>query len=342
MASGAVNLYEFLDFFKIAYTNDSDLLNLGKILSGNNLIYSNFELTEVTTFTPAVKIKWVERNSSGYYNARLFQINFYDYYHLNLIYSTDVCELSFDHDLRGTIPLNDELWKTLINEYPKFYMSLTVYECDGDIDNYGNDNFFVTSVESEFMLYDTNSICYNISRNSVLENSVSIGTCNWYRFIAPATEEYTFAVTTPMDTSIEIFSEIAVGKSIENRLDFCNYLGGFGKCEVTRTVNKYETIYIRVRHINWSSSGGYTLSVLTRNHIHSYNHTYTSTSSGSHKSYCVCGDYVTESHKFQSLPFGARCIYCSYFTKFAPEQIHSVLPPIDNEINVCYNENEDD
>ena len=168
MASGAVNLYEFLDFFKIAYTNDSDLLNLGKILSGNNLIYSNFELTEVTTFTPAVKIKWVERNSSGYYNARLFQINFYDYYHLNLIYSTDATPLELDQALQGFIDISDELWKTLINEYRKFYITLTVYEADGDICNYGNDDCFITSVESEYKLYDTSSISTNISRDSVL------------------------------------------------------------------------------------------------------------------------------------------------------------------------------
>ena len=346
--SDAYTLYEFVEFFKQNHDNNDDIIKLGDLLSGMNMPFTNFEIEEFNTLAPTIRVTWLEPNSNGFYCWRIFKINFYNYYNLELIGSSDITTLYLDHDLNGYIVIDDELWSDVLNQCDKFYITLTVYEGDGDIDISESNNRFITSYESKYFVYDVKELYtlifnnYNGTHNLTYTENSNEGKYHWYAFTAKATEEYVFNVLTPINIRMDIFPELAVGDSNEGALHSIFYISGFGECKIVASLIANQTVYIRITGIGNSTNGSYTLSVSTPNHTHIYNSSYLSIGTSLHKSFCSCGDYITEHHIFVSSGIGYSCKYCKYFTKYIMIPISGTKKNIDFTTTFCYNEDEDE
>ena len=96
--------------------------------------------------------------STTYYSAYKFQVKFYDSSY-NLIGSTDpqVVDFDFVNDIynvvySGTITIDNQLWQTIMTYPSNFYVSVVMYECNGNINNPVTDPH-TTSFESPYTMY---------------------------------------------------------------------------------------------------------------------------------------------------------------------------------------------
>ncbi len=149
--SGAKTLYQFVEYLKNSYYPDSQLTYIGEILVEHGLTASAPTIPSMTSDSPYVKFVWDEPNEGKYYNKRKFQVNFYDKDY-NSIGSTTPQAISTDTLNVGTIAVDSQLWQTVINYPSNFYVSVTVYECNGNINN-SVSNEYVTSYDSAYTMY---------------------------------------------------------------------------------------------------------------------------------------------------------------------------------------------
>lgn len=149
----AKTLYQFIEYLRSSDSGypKSQLSNLGEILAEHGLATSAPTIPSMTANNPQVQFTWIEHNSSGYLNARKFQVNFYNE-NYNLIGSTAPQVINFDTSHTGIITIDDELWQNVMNCSSNFYVSITMYECNGVINN-PIDNEHTTSFESAYIMY---------------------------------------------------------------------------------------------------------------------------------------------------------------------------------------------
>ena len=179
--------------------------DLGAILAEHGMATPAPTVPNMTVNNPQVEFTWIERNSSGCLNARKFKVNFYDE-NYNLIGSTEPQVVSFDNTShKGTITVDSQLWQTVLSYPSSIYVSITMYELNGNINN---------------------SI-YN---------------------------EHTTSFESP-----------------------------YAACSIPV-------------------------------HVHSYTHNYVKNNSSNHKAYCICGEYILESHFFVSGLVYPSCRDCGYIT----------------------------
>ncbi len=308
--SEAKTLYEFCEYIK---NNDSykyRLSSLGKLLNEYDLSTTKPILSSVGFDCPTIEFIWDEPNPTGFYNARKFSVNFYDSSY-NLIGSTDPQVVSLDSIGKGTISINESLWQSVLNLDSSFYVSVTMGEYDGDVNNSGSD-YYITEYDSEYTRYYLSSLYENIQYNGETSNTLDTGDFYWYKFIAPASEEYVFETSGTMDTYGELFSDLAVGHSITNRLTYNDDAGEGSNFKITHSLNKGDVVYLRVRGYNWTKTGDFTLTISSTNHVHDYTYSYSQYTNFLHKSYCCCGEYIEEGHSLFIDSTLSRCRHCGY------------------------------
>ena len=109
--------------------------DLGAILAEHGMATPAPTVPNMTVNNPQVEFTWIERNSSGCLNARKFKVNFYDE-NYNLIGSTEPQVVSFDNTAhKGTITVDSQLWQTVLSYPSSIYVSITMYELNGNINN---------------------------------------------------------------------------------------------------------------------------------------------------------------------------------------------------------------
>lgn len=200
-------LYQFIQYLRSGNSGypKSQLGDLGAILAEHGMATPAPTVPNMTVNNPQVEFTWIERNSSGCLNARKFKVNFYDE-NYNLIGSTEPQVVSFDNTShKGTITVDSQLWQTVLSYPSSIYVSITMYELNGNINN---------------------SI-YN---------------------------EHTTSFESP-----------------------------YAACSIPV-------------------------------HVHSYTHNYVKNNSSNHKAYCICGEYILESHFFVSGLVYPSCRDCGYIT----------------------------
>ncbi len=168
MASGATTLYKFIDYYKTTSSAKSQFTYLGEILAAHKLTAVAPTIPSLTADSPTVSFVWDEPNDNGYYNKRKFQVNFYDESY-NLIGSTTPQAVTLTSD-NGTITVDSDLWETVISSPSCIYVSLTVYECNGDI-NTPMDSNNITSYESAYSLYFSSSHVHSYTYSFTKYNS---------------------------------------------------------------------------------------------------------------------------------------------------------------------------
>ena len=333
--------YGFVNYLKNTPTVTINIPKLGSIIFE---YFLPIEITEgyiksySTNFTIEYKCVF-----SG--EVKKYRINFYDSMY-NLIGSTEFQRLDAKFGMIAeTITISDELLNSIIDSGIIFYVTLEIQEGDGDYANFENDAYYITQYESDYSLYSVNDI-YDFLGNTCNLHESSSQKQDWYMFRAPSIELFVFEITTSDNICLELFSELVAGDSIENRISVSYPTGDPGKCIISCNLLKNETIYIRIRNLSWSDGSyttmNYDLTISYQSHNHVYNYSHESIDSNSHKAYCICGDYIIESHTFISVPLGYRCDYCKYFTKFIMVPISSTKPNIDICNENVYNKDENE
>ncbi len=149
--SQAKTLYQFIEYLKNSDFPNSQLTNLGAILEAHGLATEAPTISSFTSDNPYVEFIWDEVNENGYYNARKFQVNFYDK-NYSLIGSTTPQVVDINTENVGTITVDSQLWQTIIIYPSNFFVSVTMYECNGNINNSVTDEY-TTSYESAYTMY---------------------------------------------------------------------------------------------------------------------------------------------------------------------------------------------
>ena len=339
--SNAATLFEFIEYIKECDLSSNVLPNLGKILGQHELTVTRIDSYTMSSSLLEIKFSWREATDSDYYTARQFQINFYDseYFYIG---STAVQSVVFNSNYKGVLTIDGQLWENIMNCGTECYCSITVYECDGNVNNYGNNSYYVTRYESGYFYIDLKGHYTFLSMDDTpITHNFSTDNCNWYRFIVPSTGQYIFETSGDTDTFMEIYTKFVVGTPLDYLLVSDDNSGEAGNSRIVINLNASEVIHIRIRKNDWSMVGVYSFSI-SINHVHSYTYDYVSINKNSHWSYCSCGDRITEGHTYISIPTGHRCKFCSHFEKYVMIPTASItLPIIDNSTEVMYNEDED-
>ena len=337
-------LNEFITYFKTQYLDGIEATNLGTLLSHYEIFtIESFSIGEYNAFALTLFITWNPSYTytSPYYEARRYQANFYDSSY-ELIGSTNAVPFEMGDNNRYILTVDGDLWTTLMNYYTDVYISITLYECDGDVNNFGNDTYYSTGYESSYLSYSIPTVYEVLSYDESKVGILNGDFCKWYKFTAKWADTYVFETTGDIDTWGDIFPIIVAGDSTRYRITSDDDAGEGNNFKISIYLEKNQTIYIRVREYDWYTSGAYTIKVIAPNHTHLYTNNYATCSSTQHYSYCICGAYIIESHQFMSIPSGNRCKYCSYFTKFVEIPFQGItLPPIDNSVIFDYNEDEE-
>ena len=334
--SKAKTLYEFVEYIKNKENYKSHLSNLGKLLNQYNLSTGAPRLSNLGFNSPTVEFEWGEPNEGGFYSARKFSINFYDYSY-NLVCSTVPQVVSPSLSGTRSINIDDDLWQTVLNLDTSFYISITVGEYNGNVNN-SNDDGFITNYNSEYTRYFLSELYQDIHYTDSVTKTLGEGDFYWFRFVAPLTDEYVFESIGTTDTYGELFSNLAAGTSTTNRLVFNDNEGEGNNFKITYCLNKGDVIYLRVRGNNWINTGVFTVSVSSVNHMHDYTYSCSKYSSSSHKSYCCCGLYVYEGHDYYSSLGRVICKRCGYSTEgFVPvPNPFSYNNNLDVNNQICY------
>ena len=184
-----------------------------------------------------------------------------------------------------------------------FYVSVTIYE----------NSTPKTEYEGVMISYNIpiESTRINISSSKYL----SADGCYWYKFVAPETGEYEFKTTGSTDTVAEIFDRPVAEQSYTGIRNTYNSGGDENNFLFTKYMIQGETIYIRIRGYNWSSTGVYRFVISPIEHTHNYTHHYASKGMLGHSSYCACGEYITEVHEFYASNTENYCLHCGFISQ---------------------------
>ena len=335
--SNATTLYEFIEFLRTDDNYKDSSNSLGEIL----YTYRLAPTIESFTITPSelsIHFIFLENNST-YFQARKFKVNFYDS-SMNFLTSTEGTVTSIT-TARRIITVSGELFEEIVNYGPEFYFSITAYECDGNINNYGNADYYTTGYESSFSVSSISDIYEILEFGEEVTGNFNESTCNWYRFIAPYTDEFVFETTGSTDTYGEVFISFVFGESDDGRLIYDDNSGELNNFKLAIYLEYTDIILIRVRKSDFSGGGTYTLSVSTPNHVHNYTKNYKFAGNYYHRAFCVCGDSALLPHEFISTLTGNNCKFCGYFKEIVPV-IKQSLPPqdIDKNKKTIYSEDE--
>ncbi|MDE6655376.1 MAG: hypothetical protein K2J85_00110 [Anaeroplasmataceae bacterium] len=291
--SKATTFQEFDIYFRNNITNRSVLKYYGRILGNYFLAASIAKASSVSTVTPNFTWSWKILEPSRYFNHTSFELNFYDI-NYNIIGKSDKTSANL-------ISISDELWIRVINSGNMFYVSVTRYEQD-------------SSYEGEWRLYSTPSPI-EMSFSSKFTRELGTGECYWFSFTAPQNGTFIFETTGNMDTYGELFYQMVIGRTSDNRISYDNDSGEDQNFKISYSMNKGDVILLRVRGNNWVSKGEFTISISSLEHVHEYTYSYTSLNDRYHISKCSCGETIQEGHYFITEKLGNRCKYCGYFTK---------------------------
>ena len=169
-SSGKTTLFEFIRYLQNAYLTPSQRSALGELLAAHRLTCVASIIPDMSMNSPVVQFVWKEIDENRYFTARKFQVNFYDE-NYNLIVSTPVQVVELDDNNLGVITVDDELvWETIIDFPTYFYVSVTVYEFDGDLNNTLT-NSYVTYYESAYTMYFSPGHIHNYTYNYIKNNS---------------------------------------------------------------------------------------------------------------------------------------------------------------------------
>ena len=170
----AKTLYQFIEYLRSSDSGypKSQLGNLGAILQEHGLATYAPTIPSMTVNSPQVEFDWVETNPNGHFNARKFQVNFYDDSY-NLIGSTSPQVVNFDDTTcDGIITVDSQLWQTVMSYPSSFYVSITMYECNGNINN-SIYNEHTTSFESPYTMYSIPVHVHSYTYDYVKNNSLN-------------------------------------------------------------------------------------------------------------------------------------------------------------------------
>lgn len=307
--SQAKTLYQFIEYIK-SEGLDSFKASLGKLLNKYHLSTTAPTISPFNTDCPEVEFVWDEPNPSGYFNKRKYSVNFYNSSY-DIIGSTIPQEVTLDSTGKGSIPISESLWQSVLNSSTTFYVSVTVGEYDGDLVNI-DDNTFITEYESEYTGYSLSDLYETIYYDTPVTKTLDVGDYYWFKFTAPSTGEYIFESTGTTDTYAELFSGLAVAKSTTNRLTFNDDGGDSSNFKINYTLTKGDIVFLRVRGYSWTKTGEFSVKVTCPNHTHDYTYSYSRYTSTMHKAYCCCGASKTERHSFQIGLVINYCKHCGY------------------------------
>lgn len=226
-----------------------------------------------------------------------------------IVYKPSNYEVLFETEFFGntTITLTNEQWDTLLQSGLS-YVYWTV-ESRNSIAPTGNGY----SSNSKYLSLPSTT---NVYLSSNYTGTLTTGNCYWYKFIVPETGAYTFQTTGATDTYGELFENIVSGESIVGRLSngYDDDNGDDNNFKIECELTKDQVVYIRVRGFGWNSTGSFTLSVSTENHVHNYTHSYTYTGVHNHTAFCSCGASISEIHNYVQSGVGHRCTKCLHYT----------------------------
>ena len=336
--SEAKTLYSFIEYLKECIPSDN-LPYLGKILGKHALTVLYADRYTLNSSSLKITFNWSEGTPENYYTARRFQINFYtrDYCYIG---STPVQTVTFEN-YRGIITIDGSLWQDILSCGVEHYYSVTVYECDGDVNNYGNHPYFTTSYESGYFSMNLREFYTLITmEDTPITHDFNNDNCNWYRFIVPTTGEYIFETFGNTDTFMEFYTKFVIGTPFEYLEASDDNSGESANSKIVMNLNAGEVIHIRIRKPDWSMYGEYNFSI-SMTHVHSYTYSYHDGLINSHWAYCSCGERISEGHTYMSILTGHRCKFCGHFEKnIAIIASSTATPTIDNPSNLMYNEDE--
>ena len=329
--SDAKTMFEFIEYFN-NQASVADKNGLGEVLHAHHLATSAPTIPNINAENPTVEFIWNEPNTEGFYNARKFQVNFYNRSY-DLIGSTPRQTVTFDSSNEGSIEISDVLWQSVLNYGGLFYATVTVFECDGNLNN-SDEGHFITHYESAYSSHSVSDITSLLVYNSSVMGSIQLGGYIWYKFTAPLAEQYVFQSLGTTDTYGELFSALAVGTTTNNRLTYDNDSGTDNNFKITYNLSKGQTVYIRVRGDGWTETGSYTLTISSTNHTHVYTDHYEKSSSSHHNAYCVCGSSTSKAHEYLITPKGKTCKWCGYLAINIPvTPITGTTPGVNG--NIC-------
>jgi len=214
-------------FFIAPAPNES---STGKIYSFNNFTFY-----------------WTAQGAQGSYQQNEFILHFYDK-DLNLIYKTGKI-----NNTQYT-PTDSEWNKILSTSGDYLYWS---------VEGFSTYEFTTGGYLSKFVRLDKPAIT-NLSLNSSINGSITLGSFIWYKFKAPYSGTFNFETTGTTDTVGELFNNILAGRSTLGRLNNATYDDDAGEGTNFKTsynLVKDQIVYIRVRGFNWDRTGNFSLKV---------------------------------------------------------------------------------
>lgn len=173
-------LYQFIEYLRSSDSGypKSQLSNLNAILAKHGLAAEAPTIPSMISASPLVEFEWSTSVLTTYFDANKFQVNFYDE-NYNLIGSTEpqVVSLEFMNDYltviySGTITVDSQLWQTVMSYPSSFYVSITMYECNGNINN-SIYNEHTTSFESPYTMYSIPVHVHSYTHDYVKNNSLN-------------------------------------------------------------------------------------------------------------------------------------------------------------------------
>ena len=333
-SSQAKTFYEFSKYFIESTTNRDLRSSFGSLLKSYCFAPGAPQVCDenaynLTSYCPTYKFTWNEPENIIYYNDRTFQLRFYDL-SMNLIAITEPKIVDIENGT-GTITVDEAVWTKVLNSTTEFYISAAMHE----------NNTPATSYEGPLSYNKIRDFVDAVSISCEYSRNIQADQYYWIKFIAPYDSEFVFQTIGTTDTYGEIFSGLAAGDSIINRIVCDDNSGTDNNFQITYTLSKDEVIYLRISSANGVDTGDFTLDL---SHIHSYTHSYEHYTKYKHTAYCYCGAYTTEYHDNIELLNGRlRCKLCGYVT-IGPTPIikNTISADITNNANYVYYNKEDE
>lgn len=284
--------HTFSDFIDLCYnSNVINNFDLYKLLQEYGFAPQNVVLSENSVnefFSP--KISWDAGGGSTYFPNDEFVIKFYDEKN-NLIQTISKSFEINSENNKYEYTLNDSEWNLIM-----LYNNVRFSVGGSATKDYETGIYYSEAISLSPLTI------YQVNIGDTLSNSLVTDGCYWYKFTAPVEGTYQFETSGSVDTYGELFTSIVGNKSIENRLENgYNDDGGDGLnflLEYNLLAN--QTVYLRARGWNWTRTGAFSFSVELGNHVHDYTHAYELNAALNHKAYCICGEYILQTHSYSN------------------------------------------
>lgn len=339
--SNASNFYEFRQYFESNHDDFEEVLAFRTLLALHRLATMTPELSlNSSSGTPTVSFEEKMSSRNIYFNAKKYQVNFYDASYNLIVSTTPTADYSIDQGPKRilNISIDSAVWNAVINHASEtYYISVTAYECDGDFSN--TENHLVTSYESAMAEYVNPNISESFNLGFTYAKSFdNDSTYYWIKFECPIGGHYVFDVSGSY-TIIEVFDEV-VGENVITGRKYGTSIHESGAKSVPQDLEDGQVIYLRFRINGTRVDGSFSMTV--SHDVHDYTHIYMKTNSNYHTAYCACGESVQRSHVYVSEFDRIRCTCCGYTTT-GPGSIVKpfALLPIDNTADVVYNDDEE-